>query len=276
MLINLLLSLTLSFASMNQPTTNKELRNVAVMIVNTEMNSGGTGSVLKSNKSGSTILTNSHVCEVAKDGGFIIHGRLRTKVIAYKQYDKHDLCLIKVNRDLGINLKLAKTRPEMADVSVVSGFPRLMPNTITKGHFSDLLVISVMVGEEPCSDEEYLTNMLCALIGIKPIVKSFKSQHTSNLIQPGNSGSAVFNEKGEVAGVVFAGMDELGFAFIVPYDFVVDFIQTQNSYQWQFPTISLDNSISASSNGRKQIRAVCTLINLDFCKNASFDMLYRN
>jgi S1-C subfamily serine protease len=270
-LINLIL-ITFSFASVNQPKTNKELRNAAVMVVNNEMSSGGTGSILKSDNTGSLILTNKHVCRVVENGGYIIHERLRSKVVAYKVYTKHDLCIIKIKNNLGVNLKLADKRPEMADTSVVSGFPQLKPNTITRGHFSDLLLVNVMVGEDECTEEEFLTNMYCIFMGFKPRIETFKSQHTSNLIQPGNSGSAVFNGDGDLAGVVFAGSGDLGFALIVPYDFVVDFVKNQETYPFVKPTFNF--TIMTASRSTDAIKNICNLIDIDLCKKTAFNMPY--
>lgn len=268
-LINLILAF--SFATVNQPKTNKELRNAAVMVVNSEMTGGGTGSILKSDNSGSLILTNKHVCGVVENGGFIIHEKLRSKVIAYKVYTKHDLCIIKVKNNLGVNLKLANKRPEMADISVVSGFPQLKPNTITRGHFSDQLIVNVMVGEEECTEEEFLNNMYCIFMGFKPLIQAFKSQHTSNLIQPGNSGSAVFNSNGDLAGVVFAGSGDLGFALIVPYDFVVDFVKNQKDYEFVKPNFSFT---IMTKNSTSRIKTLCNLIGIDICNNTAFQMPY--
>lgn len=279
-MFNLLLLVSMAFANQNAPKTLPEFRNVAVKVVNTEMSSGGTGTIVKSQKSGSIILTNKHVCQVVKNGGYVVHEKIRAKVLMYKEYERHDLCLIKVKNNFKINVKLADKRPNMADPSIVSGFPRLMPNTITIGHFSDQMIVNIMMGEEPCTEEEFVMNPMCAFLGFKPIVKSFKSQHTSNLIQPGNSGSGVFNSKGRLAGVVFAGSGELGFALIVPYDYVVDFIKHQNEYKWLTP-VKDDSVMEVSTDSMNDIARLCSLMLFkpaeikDLCLNVQFDRLYR-
>lgn len=283
MLNFLIIFILSSFASVNAPVTNKELRNSAVMIVNSQASSGGTGSILSSSNKGSYILTNKHVCEVVQRGGYVIKEKLKSKVVSYREYDKHDLCLIKVKNNLGVNIKLAATEPEMADVSAVSGFPQLYPNTITRGHFSDKLIVKVMIGEEECTEEEFLTNMMCMFFGIKPIVKPFKAQHTSNLIQPGNSGSAVLNSKGELAGVVFAGSGDLGFALIVPHEFVVDFIKNKNKYEELIPDLGfkLDDDSLFEDDHLETINFVCKLTLFkpkqikEICQNTFFDRLHR-
>lgn len=273
-----------TFASTNAPVTNEELRNFAVMIVNSEMSSGGTGSILRSSNNGSLILTNRHVCEVVQHGGYIIKDRLRVKVVSYQEYDKHDLCLIKVKLNLGVNIKVATVEPKMAEASAVSGFPRLYPNTITRGHFSDKLIVRVMVGEEECTEEEYLTNVMCMFFGIKPIVKPFKAQHTSNLIQPGNSGSAVLNSKGELAGVVFAGSGDLGWALIVPHEFVVDFIKNRKQYPSIKPEkdlFMLDKEAQDNMDSLEKFNLMCKLTLFkpkqikELCQNLYFDRLHR-
>lgn len=282
MLNFLLIYVISSFASTDAPVTNKELRNSAVMVVNNQASSGGTGSVLASSEKGSLILTNKHVCEVVENGGYVVRDRLKSKVMSYRVYDKHDLCLIKVKNNLGVNLTLAASEPKMADPSSVSGFPRLYPNTITRGHFSDKLVVKVMIGEEECTEEEYLTNMMCMFFGIKPIVKSFKAQHTSNLIQPGNSGSGVLNSKGELSGVVFAGSGDIGWALIVPHEFVVDFVKNRSKYREIKPNVNFNNYDDSSEESiLEKINFVCKFALIkpkqvkEVCSNLYFDRLHR-
>jgi hypothetical protein len=55
----------------------------------------------------------------------------------------------------------------------------------------------------------------------------------SNLIQPGSSGSGVFNQQGELIGVVFAGASrDFSFGFIVPQEYVLDFVKTAHNLAW--------------------------------------------
>ena len=68
-----------------------------------------------------------------------------------------------------------------------------------------------------------------------PILKTYDSQHTSALVLPGNSGSAVFNSDGEIAGLVFAsGSRELHYGIIVPHEYVKFFVEHESkSKSWQ-------------------------------------------
>lgn len=273
-MINIILSVMslISNASVNQPVLYTELRNVSVMIVNKQMNSGGTGSILQSSKE-SLVLTNKHVCQVVEAGGYVIKGKLKAKVVEYKEYTRHDLCIIKVNGNLGVSLKLSPMAPKNTETSMVSGYPRLMPNTITKGHFSDLINVQVMMDLRECTMEEMLTDMECIFFGGKAVVQSFQAQHTSNLIQPGNSGSGVFNDKGELAGVVFAGSGEISWALIVPHSYVKDFVDNHKSYDWIIPNPELqeDEFIDEESDLEKMLKACKT----KRCKKLKSDMIHR-
>jgi S1-C subfamily serine protease len=261
------------------PKTKKELRSVAVKITDTSMGHGGTGSILKSGKE-SIILTNKHVCEVVKEGGFVIRENLIIAVNGYKEYPAHDLCLVKVRYNFGLSLKLANRAPLPSETSLVTGFPMLMPNTITVGHFSDVVQIPVVIGMEDCAEDDQ--SFECVFFGGKPIVRHFVSQYTSNLIQPGNSGSAVFNKQGELSGVVFAGSGEIGFAFIVPYAYVVHFVSTHENLKWKEPILDKDKKEKNTETAVEDFRAECASINIftdvkvkELCRKIKTDLIYR-
>ena len=233
-MINLILSLFLSvsFAELKHPKTVKELKTVTAQISNQSRTSGGSGSVVQSDQSGSLILTNNHVCEAIQPNWIVTVNGSESKIQKIKKFNDHDLCLIKVNKDYGVSLELSKRIPKATEVSIVSGHPLMLPQVVTTGHFSDEMEIEIVVDMRPCTPEEEKQYGFECMFGM-PITKKYKSQLTSNLIQPGNSGSAVFNEKGQVAGVVFAGVGEIGFNFIVPALYVSYFVQNHTGYNWE-------------------------------------------
>lgn len=245
----LILLLLISSQSLAMPTRD-ELRKATVKVLNTTMNGGGTGTIVSSSPKGSLILTNSHVCEVVESGGYITNDNNKYKVTNYKLYDGHDLCLVKVSENLKVNTKITKTRPKINDTSIVSGHPHLLPNIITMGHFTDRLSVNVLVGFEQCEEQ----SLECAFFGGKPIVKTYESQLISNLILPGNSGSAVYNSKGEIAGVVFAGNKDLSFAFIVPHIYVNYFMQIHNQIPWARPENKPAMSTSIIRDAKKKCK----------------------
>lgn len=203
------------------PKTTAEFKRTSVRVYNKEMNSGGTGSILRSSKNGSTILTNKHVCRLIEQGGFVEQNEKSYKVESYKKFVDHDLCLIKTKHNFNINLKVSKTMAKASDTIYVSGHPRLLPHILTKGHLSDNKMIQLIVGvKDGCSYDP----MVCMMFGGDPVLQEFDSQVVSNLIQPGSSGSAVFNSSGEIVGVVFAGSGPLSFGFIVPQKYILYFM----------------------------------------------------
>lgn len=203
------------------PKTTSDFKRTSVRVYNPEKNSGGTGSIYMSNKNGSVILTNKHVCRLIEQGGYVEQNDKDYEITAYKKFADHDLCTIYVEHNFKINLKISKQLAKASDTIYVSGHPHLLPHIVTKGHLSDNMDIRLIVGvKDGCSTNPFL----CALLGGDPVIQKFDSQVVSNLIQPGSSGSAVFNAGGEIIGVVFAGSGDLSFGFIVPQKYLLYFM----------------------------------------------------
>lgn len=226
------------------PTQNDPIRQT-VMITNLAKNSGGSGVIMARSPSESFVVTNGHVCGVVKNGGYVItDDRVEHLVINYRVSKIHDLCVIKVAEDLGIEASLAVKAPGRYTYAKTVGHPKLMPTTISEGMFTDKRVITVMMGYKPCNEKDFTnpdTAMFCMFIGSVPIVKTFEALAVTTLIQPGSSGSAVYNEDGEVSALIFAGAGDLGYGFAVPFEYVDTFINIEaKSLQLQYP--SMDNT----------------------------------
>lgn len=216
-------------------------------------NSGGTGIVLRSNTTRSLILTNSHVCGVVVHGGVVKGVQGKFMVSSYKRSLKNDLCLIRVEGDLGANTKISKSAPiPYREVISVSGHPALMPNIITKGHLSGREPLQVMIGMRRCTEAETQnpnTGLLCMLVGGLPIVKSFDSALVSATIMPGSSGSGVYNNRNELIGVVFAGSGAIGYGWTVPYQSMMDFLSDESK---TMPFTNPDNVLDLYGGGRQE------------------------
>lgn len=203
---NLIVAIVMGLNSLVTPQTNEELFRVSVMITNMAENSGGSGVILHSEIDHSLILTNRHVCEGIGGAG-IVHDSDHIKhLINDMRLDtRHDLCLIRVAGNLGVDVMLASETPKPAEDLVIVGHPMLLPTIITRGHFSDTTIISVLDGLNVVLREAVVA---------------------SALISPGSSGSPVFNAKGELAGVAFAGFGNLSYGFLVPLDYIRSFVST--------------------------------------------------
>lgn len=214
-----------------KPANNKQLYDSSVRIYNLEQNSGGTGSIFKSYKNATHILTNKHVCRLIEPGGVVRYKERKYKITHYKKFPEHDLCLVRIGTSLNITTKVSDTLARTSQTVYVSGHPNLLPHIATKGHLSDNMDIKLVVGVTEC--EEGDNSMQCMWFGGNPIVKTFDSKVVSNLIKPGSSGSAVFNNEGEIVGVVFAGDGrDFSHGYIVPHIHVLYFIQNAHRFSW--------------------------------------------
>jgi len=222
---------------MTLPQNRAQFAKVAVMITNNDQNSGGTGVILDSRPGVSHILTNKHVCQLIQVGGRVIDdNRASYPINSFRVYKKHDLCLISVLKDLGVNIKVANKAPEVYSTSIVVGHPALLPSIVSTGHFSQVLSINLTVGIIPCDGSEQGNDAVsCIFRGGKPQIIELQAQVTSSTIMPGSSGSGVFNEKGELSGLIFAGNASFGYGMLVPWEYVSDFLAHTKQYPAQTP-----------------------------------------
>ncbi len=203
------------------------LPNYTVMITNLAQNSGGSGTIISNDSTGSTVLTNRHVCELIKVGGVVESDQGNAFVVSYKMSEVHDLCLIRVGSDLGHSTSVAYNMPVPYEKVYVSGHPHLLPTIMTEGHLSGKRVIQVMVGTKECTAADQMdpaTAFFCAIVGKIPVVRTFEAISVSNIIQPGSSGSGVYNTGGRVTAVIFAGDGDMAFGYAVPIEYVYNFV----------------------------------------------------
>ena len=213
-----------------KPTTASEYSATSVMITRFDGRSGGTGVILSSSKKNTKILTNAHVCELVSGGGIIRSERTKGIVKTYQISDVHDLCLITTNTNFKVNTVMADDQPDVYEDATISGHPHLLPNIVTYGHFSQKELVSIMSKLRKCTEEEITnpnTGLYCQAFGGVPVINRYEAQVVSATIMPGSSGSAVFNNKGEVSGLVFAGSGNFGYALIVPHEYLVNFIENE-------------------------------------------------
>jgi len=217
-----------------QPKTVPDFYKTSVRVYNIQMNSGGTGSIFRSYSNASHILTNKHVCALIKPGGYINYKNKDYIITHYKEFKRHDLCLIRIGTGLDVNLNVSQTISKTSQTVYVSGHPNLLPHIVTKGHISDNMDIQIIVGNRKCTKEEAIIDPArCAFFGGMPVIETSESTVVSNLIKPGSSGSAVFNRSGEIVGVVYAGSGR-GFShgFIVPHIYLLYFVQNAHRQPW--------------------------------------------
>lgn len=254
-----------------KPTTPKEASKVTVAIVRRDFRSGGSGVILSSSSKESKILTNRHVCSVVVNGGVVVTATgAQYAVTGYKKSQIHDICLITVAADLRYSTELASRAPEEFSPAAVSGHPSLLPTVVTNGHFSGKMVIDVLEEVVPCSEDDIKNNpLLCMFFGGIPKANSYESQLVTATIQPGSSGSAVYNENGEISGLVFAGSGDLGYALIVPYEYVADFVfHEEKTLVLKKPNMGVSlgsqESEQIKSKNKKKVKSYKEIVNSCF------------
>lgn len=225
-----------------------------VKVTNLASNSGGSGTIVSASETESLILTNAHVCGVVKNGGLIHTSDSKTHfVVSYRISQIHDLCLISTSANLGSYSSVSSSAPAKFDESIVAGHPRLLPTILTKGYFSDKLVIRIMAGVRECTEAEKLdqnTAPFCSIFGVVPIIKTYETIVVSSLIQPGSSGSGIYSN-GKISAVIFAGSGDLGFGLAVPHEFVYNFLENEVKF---LPSQYPNNELSLTSEEPRRDR----------------------
>lgn len=225
---------SLARAEIFRPQSIPDLEKTSVKILNLKESGGGTGSIFRSYRTGSHILTNKHVCRLIEQGGVVAQKDQRYLITHYKKFPSHDLCLVRIAKNLKINLAVSDRLTKQSSTVYVSGHPNLLPHIATKGHLSADRDIQLVVGVRDCKEEDYKENaMYCMFFGGYPIIKTFRSTVVSNLIMPGSSGSAIFDTKGEIVGVIYAGDGRsLSFGYAVPHIHLMYFLKNAQYFDW--------------------------------------------
>ena len=244
----------LLFASTGFAQDFDVLRSVTVKITDKSNSTGGSGTIVQTSSTRSTVLTNAHVCAILEQyGGGLVHSTAGVFPIkAYVKDKVHDLCGVRVAADLVSSTRVSRTAPSHGDKIATSGHPYLLPQTVNYGHLSGRLSISLWFDTLKCSAAEFNSNpMLCYWFGGIPVIKEFEARTISSMIAPGSSGSGVYNTDNELVGVAFAGIGRgISYGFIVPYEYVYSFV-----YNKKVKWIKVEGSykITESRGYKKQL-----------------------
>ncbi len=86
------------------------------------------------------------------------------------------------------------------------------------------------------------------------MIKSYEAIAVSNTIQPGSSGSSVYNRRERIGAVIFAGAGDFGYGFAVPHEYVYNFIHMEVKYlRPRFPNSVLTVSSNDDKNKHKDL-----------------------
>lgn len=204
-----------------------------VKIERLEGRGGGTGFHIIAPSGQVYILTNAHVCAVAQDGLLKVTSEIRggdgmvRSVLDESIYT--DLCLIEALPDAK-GLMLAQSF-NYHDEAMAIGHPLLRPLTRTKGEISARETVQV---QDHIIDYDDPMDTCSLPKNKKDIVDYFFFQvemcfividsiSTTVPILPGNSGSPLVNENGDVIGIMFAA-NPANWGYAVAFDKIQEFL----------------------------------------------------
>lgn len=201
-----------------------------VRIMNIEKTGGGTGFHVEAESGKTYILTNAHICEVAKDGKLLVEKNGEEMIRnVIKVYEQHDLCLVEAMPEAEGVLEIADSL-DVGDDIVLIGHPGLRSLTLAQGEFIGQDTIEMLDSKifkaSECSGKWMEHPMITLLYGRDGLcIQSFVTSAISAIHYGGNSGSPVVNKYGNVVGVLFAGSEQVTDAHMVPLNNVKDFLK---------------------------------------------------
>lgn len=189
-------------------------------------NRGGTGFAVSSPSGNTYTVTNNHVCGAAEDGKMAARWDDGTSVIltVIETDPDHDLCLLTPLPKTD-GLVVSDTELDLYDPVFVIGHPRLNPVTYAEGYITARenigLVNETFETRDACEKAGNKWEEFPTIFGVVQVcIKEYDAIETSVVIYPGNSGSPVFNQDGEIAGVIFVGDGATNYGGYVPLTYL--------------------------------------------------------
>lgn len=172
--------------------------------------SGSHGSGFISNYKGFRgIVTNSHVCEIAKNGvQLYVKTNLneQTHRVEILHRDRsNDLCITTVPKKLRSKGLTLGMQPHEGDSIYILGFPYGNRKTFVSGEWTGEKTITILYSYSKKECPGRFKNVISYFGKFTTCYIDILSGEITASIYPGNSGSAVVNNRGLVVGVVFAG-----------------------------------------------------------------------
>lgn len=232
--LSILLSLLVLGCTTLRPKTMDQFQETSVLI-KSDSGGGGSGVIYKSSPKGTVILTNRHICESIAGGGTVVDYK-RHPILAFKKSPTHDICYIFIKADLALDTVISKRSPKINDKLYISGHPSLYPHIVSQGYLAGNEDFPIHMDDRDCTAEEKKKDPIECILDGHPKYVTLESNVVSALISPGSSGSAVFNEDGEIVGLAFAAQGDIGYALVVPWKFLNRFVAKEaKTLKWEKP-----------------------------------------
>jgi S1-C subfamily serine protease len=186
--------------SMTPAEINRAVGSQVVKVLNKE-GGVGTGFAIKARSGKPVIVSNRHVCDMSKTKEIFFEKQSGQDyhTLILERSNKTDLCVMDaLDKFKGLRLS---PQPNVHKPIQVLGHPFGWPLKHTFGYIFNRDVIDVPYGKT---------------------IKYIDSYFSTALVGPGNSGSPVVNEDGDVLAVVYAL--EGATSFMIPYEYLKDIL----------------------------------------------------
>lgn len=171
-------------------------------------------------------VTNAHVCGLANSRGQILieekeHSGRYIPIQILEVYQDHDLCILNGLADYdGLSLG---SETEINDSVYAIGYPVGEALNYAEGRVKDFTTI--IMPHEGITCEGIHTHMMSDDFIGSICVDEFHTISTDLVIYPGNSGSALVNNYGNVVGVIFASSNRTHWGHAVPLSELVNLLK---------------------------------------------------
>ena len=207
------------------------------VLITSNFGGGGSGVIFRSSYKGTVILTNAHICDAIEGGGTVYDSKPHT-ILAFKRSKLHDVCYIFIRANLFLDTQLSSSPPEVNTKIYISGHPSLYPHIVSQGYVAGTDNYPIHMDDRACTEVEMKASPMQCILSGHPILQSREAVIASALISPGSSGSAVFNDDGELVGLAFAAQGDIGYALVVPWKYLNGFVRHEaKTLKWERPSL---------------------------------------
>lgn len=234
----ILLVAAISIACGRRPNTKTIERKVADSVLmikslpESSIHGSGTAFEIKAASGKVYTITNAHVCDLGYDGKILVEDKLHSRRFIPKRilevYADNDLCLIEGMENYPA-LEIAESVESSQHIWAV-GYPMGEGLNISEGRIKGFGVVQVSA-DKPLNEckglREHIVNIPTFFGDIPMCLIDRDAIQTDMLIYPGNSGSPMTNDDGEVVGVVFASNNLTHWGDSVP---LTDIIKLLKAY----------------------------------------------